>query len=143
VKHSAALEKLFTFLDQRIRARLPYVGDAVDGQRMAMAREMVKETLSSLVDSVSVDEGQYLVRFRLSGGGRSPWVMVPAVYGPTGSDSAAAAGGGPRQDSRGSGFRASGRFEPAGPFYYDGPENGASLKAAEADYDAASLYWKD
>jgi hypothetical protein len=80
VAHSAALEKFFYYMDRRITARLAYADGVSQNRRLAMAKEMVKETLAPLVDSVTVIEGEYQVRFRLSNGRKSPWVHVPMVF---------------------------------------------------------------
>ncbi|MDR2386740.1 MAG: hypothetical protein LBE80_04030, partial [Deltaproteobacteria bacterium] len=100
------------------------------------------ESLAALVDSVSVNGGEYVVRFKMSNGGRSPWVAVPVVYGlvslpPNSLNSAS------NEFSLNSGFVSTGPFERAGPFYYQGPDSGASLEPAELDYNPANLYWKD
>jgi hypothetical protein len=78
--HSAALEKFFTYLDRRITARLVYAEDVSPERRQAIAREIVRETLAPLVDSVTVIDGEYQVSFRLPGGRKSPWVEVPMIF---------------------------------------------------------------
>ncbi|MDR2300897.1 MAG: hypothetical protein LBF38_02495 [Deltaproteobacteria bacterium] len=152
VAHSAALEKFFIYLDQKITVRLSDAPDISQSRKLAEAHRIVKESLAALVDSVSVNGGEYVVRFKMSNGRRSPWVAVPVVYGvvgpaPNALTSAAlntlpdwSIGSYP---SLNGGFVSPGPFERAGPFYYDGPDSGASLEPAKLDYNPANLYWKD
>ncbi|MDR1051425.1 MAG: hypothetical protein LBP95_10180 [Deltaproteobacteria bacterium] len=78
--HSAALEKLFNFLDRRITARLAYAPDVSSSRRVELARELVREALAPLVDSVTVENDVYQVSFRLPNGRTSPWVEVPLFF---------------------------------------------------------------
>jgi hypothetical protein len=80
VSHSYALEKLFIHLDRRLRARLAYATSVPYSRRLSLAKEIVREALTPLVDSISIDGQQYFVRFKLASGGRSPWVSVPVIF---------------------------------------------------------------
>ncbi|MDR1110048.1 MAG: hypothetical protein LBP92_04970 [Deltaproteobacteria bacterium] len=148
VAHSAALEKFFAHLDLRIRARLRYAEGVSTERRLNMAREMVREALRPLVDSVTVEGGEYHVRFRMPDGRPSPWVMVPVVFGAI-DGAGLGMGLGRTQDgyqytnSFFEGFHGTGAFEPAGPFFYPDPERGASLEDQAPAYDTASLYWRE
>jgi hypothetical protein len=80
VIHSAALEKLFIYLDRRLKARLAYANGVPEERRIALARELVKETLKPLVNGIMVENDLYKVSFRLPNGHTSPWVEVPLVF---------------------------------------------------------------
>jgi hypothetical protein len=140
VAHSLALEKFFAFLDKKLKVRLGTAGDIPESRQMAEAHRIVKESLAPLVDSISVDSGEYKVRFKLSSGGRGPWVTVPVVYG-LGNDVPSQRRY--NQPNYNEGFSSQGKFERAGPFYYDGPDSGASMEPAQLSYNPANLYWKD
>jgi hypothetical protein len=138
------VEKLFGYLDQKIQTRLAFAKELSGNGQRGLAYEVVRSSLAPLVDSITVEGGQYLVRFRLSNGSRSPWVLVPVVYDQAllASIASEQTNGNTNQNTF-EGFRGVGSFEQAGPFYYADPERGASLEAIKPDYDTASLYWKD
>jgi hypothetical protein len=143
VAHSAALEKLFIHLDRKIKVRLADRPELSESRQLAEAFRIVRDTIGPLVEGISVNDGEYVVRFKTSNGGRSPWVVVPVVYGlgnvipRSGQD-----GYGPNSGYF-EGFSDQGVFEPAGPFYYQGPNSGASLEPAKLGYNPDNLYWKD
>jgi hypothetical protein len=80
VANSYALGRLFSHLEMRLTARLAYANDVSYPERMAYGQQLVYETLEKLVDGITIEPDRYLVRFRLSNGGRSPWVNVPVVF---------------------------------------------------------------
>jgi hypothetical protein len=80
VAHSYALEKLFIHMDKRLRARLVYADGVPYAGRLALAKELVREVLAPLVDSIAIEGRQYYVRFKIASGGRSPWVVVPVIF---------------------------------------------------------------
>ncbi|MDR2443508.1 MAG: hypothetical protein LBE31_08325 [Deltaproteobacteria bacterium] len=80
VGDSYALNKLFTHLGTRIAFRLANTGDIPEANRQIYGQELVYETLAKVVDAITIDSERYLVRFRVNGGGRSPWVAVPVVF---------------------------------------------------------------
>jgi hypothetical protein len=79
VAHSAAIRKLFNYLDFRITVKLAYVARSDADLRLRTAYELFQETVRPLVDSIAFDGLDYHARFRLGGGGRSPWVTIPVV----------------------------------------------------------------
>jgi hypothetical protein len=80
VDHSYALERLFLHLDMKLQARLAYFETASYAQRMAYGQSLVRELLAKLVDGITIEGDQYLVRFKLNNGKRSPWVAMPVVF---------------------------------------------------------------
>jgi hypothetical protein len=80
VDHSYALERLFLHLDMKLQARLAYAETASYAQRMAYGQTLVRELLAKLVDGITIEGDQYLVRFKLNNGKRSPWVAMPVIF---------------------------------------------------------------
>jgi hypothetical protein len=143
VAHSAALEKFFDFLDKKIVATLRGTDHLTDGQRISLAFKLVRDNLSPLVDSVSVNGGEYMVRFKTRTGSRSPWVLVPVVFGYADLPSSGKMASGQAAMVANPAFGGTGGFKTAGPFYYyRGADSEASLEPAKLGYDPENLYWK-
>jgi hypothetical protein len=80
VSHSKALERLFLHLDMKLEVKLAYAEKASQAERMAYGQSLVRELLAKLVEQINIEGDQYLVRFKLNNGKRSPWVIMPVVF---------------------------------------------------------------
>ena len=80
VSHSYALERLFKHLDMKLQAKLAYAEDVSYATRMSYGETLVQELLAKLVDSITIEGDQYLVRFKLINGNLSPWVLMPVIF---------------------------------------------------------------